>query len=89
MLMIAPLSITVSASPVDSKYSGDVENPTFDKDPTPENILSRGELEVEWSLMSTREISFASSRGMIPRFVYSIEELSTVDFKHIPSTPSG
>ena len=69
-------------------YSGDIVDPRFEADVTPEFIEIGPDEEPEWSVMS-RDImdarGFSGTNAAYPVFVFSIEELSTVDFQSVPS----
>lgn len=62
-------------------YSGDVDGDGFEPDETPEEVGGPG---LEWSIMAIATADDYGA-GSIPRFAYSIEEASTIDFKRIPS----
>ena len=62
-------------------------------DPTPEAVLIDDETAISWSIMSTQiqdsrsfeETDGAHSNADVPIFLFSIEELSTIEFEDIPS----
>ena len=67
-------------------YSGDIDGDAFEPDETPEELIISGRTEPEWSvMMSGTAVEFGSSTASLPRFAYSLEELSTIDFDNIPS----
>ena len=74
-------------------YSGDTEGGSFEPDRTPEYIDTGDEtLEPEWSIMmegtaaDTREFSDTADRHADqPVLAISIEELSTISFKAVPT----
>ena len=62
-------------------YSGDVTGEYIGVDETPEQIG----IKVQWSIMMRGQADDFSTSSR-SRYAVSIEELSTVDFKHIPSS---
>ena len=74
-------------------YSGDVEGDHFDPDRTPEYIdTDEVELEAEWSIMKrgtandTRAFTDTPAKHADqPVLAISIEELSTISFKGVPT----
>lgn len=71
-------------------YSGnrDDRNLTGGLDPTPETVTLRQQ-DPEWSIMregtAENSVRYTGTSADFPVLLFSIEELSTVDFKHIPS----
>lgn len=70
-------------------YSGNEDtDKTGGVDPTNETVRIGGRDRIEWSIMRSGTASNIrqnlNSVGQFPIFVFSIEELSTVDFVHIP-----
>lgn len=84
-------SLDVSFAPVPyglEAYSGDVDGSRIGVDGTPEYVhpSSGGKVRVTWSIMKWGIAINVSRSGMnIPLYPFSIEELSTIDIKHIPS----
>jgi hypothetical protein len=72
-------------------YSGNRNEPnlTGGLDPTPEGILTNHNQFHEWSIMregtAKNSSQFTATSADFPVLLFSIEELSTADFKHIPS----
>lgn len=65
-------------------YSGDVNGQFLGEDTTPERLTQNG--DPEWSIMMRGTADDQSGeQNPTSRFAFSIEELLTVDFKHVPS----